>query len=352
MNKDSRIYVAGHNGLVGSAIVRELEGRGYGNVFCKPKRDFGNNNHRPDLRGSACQKTIYTIKPEYIFMCAAHAGGIQEAIDHPASMLVDNMLMIGNVFRYAHKYGVKKLINFGSSCIYPVDGPQPYKESQIGEGKTDENWAYAISKIGGVELCRSYNRQYGSNFLSVVPCNVFGPNDNFDPGTSHVIPALIRKLQEAKEKRDIYVNIWGTGEPRREFIYSDDLASITVSLMEHVDYDDIDGVINVGIGGDITIYKLALLIASVVYPGAVILRDFDAPNGVSSKLLDISKMRQWGYKAETPLKEGIEKAYADYLTHYKSIPSPEDSGRSLPATDDVREHETCLEGSSGCGNRC
>ena len=346
MNRDSRIYVAGHTGLVGSAIVRELERRGYSNI------------QRSNSRVTNLEHTYHifeyfrTFDPEYVFMCAAHSGGINEAISHPADMLADNMQIIANVTKACHDYGVKKLINFASSCIYPVGGKQPYKESQIGEGKTDENWAYAISKIASVELCRSYHRQYGNNFISVVPCNVFGVNDTYNLETSHVIPALIRKLHEAKENHETYVNIWGTGEPRREFIYSDDLASITVSLMEHVDYDDIDGVINVGIGGDITIYKLALLIASVVYPGAVILRDFDAPNGVPSKLLDISKMRQWGYKAETPLKEGIKKAYADYLTHYKSVPSTEDSGRSLPATDDVREHETCLEGSSGCGNRC
>ncbi|MCK5604840.1 GDP-L-fucose synthase [Candidatus Pacearchaeota archaeon] len=307
MNKTSRIYVAGHSGLVGSAIVRELERRGY---TVGPKESGG------DLRNSEHLELDWEFKEsEYIFMCAAHAGGIKEAISNPADMLADNMLMIGNVLKYAHEYGVKKLINFASSCIYPVDGPQPYKEKQIGTGRTDENWAYAIAKIAGVELCHSYYRQYGSNFISVVPCNVYGLNDNFDPETSHVIPALIRKFHEAKEKKETYVNIWGSGEAMREFIYSDDLAAITVSLMEHVEYDDIDGVINVGVGGDITIYKLALLIASVVYPGAVILRDFDAPNGVLRKLMDISKMKQWGYKAETPLLEGIKKVYDDYCSH-------------------------------------
>ncbi len=307
MKKDSKIYVAGHTGLVGSAIVRELERRGYGNVLTLSRKDV--NWFMPNW--DSVMKFFFENTPEYIFNCAAHAGGIKEAIDSPADMLIDNLFIQGNILLTAVADKVKKLLNFGSSCIYPLDGPQPYKEEQIGTGKTDENWSYAIAKLAGIELCRAYHKQYGSNFLSVVPCNVYGVGDNFDLDKAHVIPALIRKFHESKGR----VDVWGGGTAKREFIYSDDLAKICVTLMERYDYDDLhDGVINVGTGREVDIDTIVELLKAVSGKEPAIYHDISRPGGVPSKLMDISRMRKLGLDMylDTPFRKGLEQAYEWY----------------------------------------
>jgi GDP-L-fucose synthase len=307
MNKKSSIYITGDTGLVGSAIIRELKRRNYDHLLFAEHDIY-------DLRQQQAVRYFFMKhKPEYVFHCAAHAGGIKEAINYPADMLFDNMMINMNVINAARMTGVKKLINLGSSCIYPVNGKQPYKETQIGKGKTDENWTYAIAKIAGIELCRAYHKQYGNNFISLIPCNLYGINDNFDYDKAHVIPALIRKFTEAKKSKSIYVSLWGNGESKREFMYVDDFAWACVEVMEKVDYDDIDGIMNVGTGYDVSIMMLARLIQRIIYPEAVILRSFDGPNGIPSKLMDVSRMKKaLNWIPSTTLKEGITSVYEWY----------------------------------------
>jgi GDP-L-fucose synthase len=248
-------------------------------------------------------------------MCAAHSGGINEAITHPADMAYDNMMMQTNVIKNCYDYSVKKLLFLGSSCVYPVNGKQPYTEDQIGDGKTDENWAYASVKIAGIELCKAFHRQYGSNFITAIPCNIYGPHDNFNIEYSHVIPALLKKMYDAYDN----IEMWGDGTPEREFMYSDDFADAAVFLMENVDYDDIDGVVNAGTGENVSIKTLLSLICNItdknhVYP----YWNSSRPNGVKSKLMDSSKIHKLGWKHKIGIREGLERTYRWYIENRTS----------------------------------
>jgi len=305
MRKDSKIYVAGHTGLVGSAIVRELKRKKYDNIITIVGIDL----RKPFLSGFI----QISLQAEYVFNCAAHAGGISEAINKPAEMIRDNLLIQTNIIDVCKQTGVKKLLNLGSSCIYPVNGEQPYTEEQLGTGKTDENWLYAIAKLAGIEMCRAYYRQYGCNFMTAIPCNLYGPGDNFDLEKAHVIPALIRKIDESKTYQ-----IWGAGSSQREFLYVDDFANAAVMLMERCDYEDLcDGVVNVGSGQEISIGALTDLVFNIVRPSenGIGLYDNSKPSGVKSKLMDSSRINALGWEPETSLKEGIEKTYRWYLAY-------------------------------------
>lgn len=309
MKKNSKILVLGSTGLVGSAVVRELQRRGYRDVFTPSSK-------RPDLRNyENTFKLFFNILPEYVFNCAGHAGGIMEAIEKPAEMLYDNMMIQANVIEMCKKAKVNKLLNFASSCIYPVDGEQPYKEEQIGDGKTDENWSYAVAKISGIEMCRAYHKQYGCNFMTVVPCNVYGINDDFSE-RGHVIPSLIGKFsKEWPSSDEVPVVVWGDGSSRREFIYSDDLANACVMIMETTHYNDLhDGVVNIGVGEDISIDDL---MAEHINPIVADMYgswcyEHDKPNGVQSKLMDSTRIRELGWNPEISLEEGIKRTYAWY----------------------------------------
>jgi len=240
--------------------------------------------------------------------------GTAEAIGKPAGMIYDNLMIQANIIHACYMNGVKKLLNLGSSCIYPLDGEQPYKEEQIGDGKTDENWSYAIAKIAAVEMCRAYYREYGCNFISAIPCNLYGPNDNFGDN-GHVIPMLIRKFHEAKAHKGSVVKVWGDGTPRREFLYSDDFAECAVMLMEKYDFEDLcNGIVNIGCGEDVTINSLRETISDVVESYPFVKQEFDKPNGVPSKLMDSSRIRKLGWEPKTSLKEGIKKTYDHYRT--------------------------------------
>ena len=301
MKRDSKIYVAGHTGLVGSAIVRELKKKGYTNVV----------GYRVDLTDRYQTFDVFHKElPEYVFGAPAHAGGIMEAINKPAEMLLDNLLIQANLTEMCKDFGVKKFLNIGSSCIYPVDGEQPYKEEQLGTGKTDENWSYAVAKLAGIELCRAYHKQYGCNFITAIPCNLYGINDNFGDN-GHVIPMLIRKFHEYDDS----VDIWGDGSARREFLYVDDFAECAVWLMETWDYEDLyDGVVNVGKGRNVEIHDLALCIAKIIDPEVKkgIYFATSRPSGVHSKLMDSTIINHLGWKPKTSLKEGVAKVYEWY----------------------------------------
>ena len=312
MNKGSKIYVAGHKGLAGSAIVRELERKGYTRII-KLTRD------KCDLRDPEAVYYLFeTQKPEYVFMAAAHAGGIKRAIDFPVEMQVDNIRIQTNILECAKDFRAKKLIFLSSSCVYPVDAYQPYKEEYIGTGKTDENWSYALAKLAGTELCRAYHRQYGCNFMTVVPCNMYGINDNFDLEYSHVIPALIRKFHECET-----VEVWGgrkiiDGEkyyytPAREFLFSDDFARAVVMLMETKDYEDLyNGVINIGAGDETEIATLVDITEDIVSPGKKVVWNREKPFGVNSKLMDSGRIRAMGWEPKVGLREGVSRVYVWY----------------------------------------
>ena len=310
MNKEDKIYVAGHSGLAGSAIVRRLIRRGYKNILTIPHTrtdGLGLDLRRPTV----VENLINTQRPSYIFMCAAHSGGIKEAIDNPAEMLTDNIRMTTNILEYASKHEmVKKVMNLGSSCIYPVDALQPYGERSIGTGKTDENWSYAVAKIAGIELCRAYKKQYNKNFISVIPANLYGPGDNFDLDKAHVIPAILRKFHESNGTP---VRIWGDGTAKREFLYVDDFADACVWIMENLDYDDlVDGVINVGTGRDISIFELANLVQAIVPDEKHYVFDKSEPHGISSKLMDVTALAAAGWSYKTSLLTGLAKTYEWY----------------------------------------
>lgn len=304
----SSIYLAGHTGLVGSAIMRRLSQAGFHNILTAPFPGL-------DLREQHCvQAWFQEQRPEYVLMPAGLVGGIWANSQRPAEFLHDNLTMAANVIHAAHRTGVRKLLYLGSSCIYPRECPQPIREEYLLTGPLEPtNEGYALAKIVGIKLCQTYRRQYGDQFISAMPTNLYGPGDNFDLDASHVIPALIRKFHEARESGHPEVTIWGTGQPRREFLHVDDLADACLFLLQH--YDD-SVPINVGTGQDLTIRELAELIRSVVYPSAQLVFDATKPDGTPRKLLDVSRLRDLGWRASTELSEGIESTYRWYITHY------------------------------------
>ncbi|MGJ7035661.1 GDP-L-fucose synthase [Anoxybacillus eryuanensis] len=305
MNKEAKIYVAGHRGLVGSAILRKLQAKGYTNLVYKTSQEL-------DLRDkNEVDKFFEEEKPEYVFLAAAKVGGIVANNEYPADFIRDNLMIQTNVIDAAYRNGVKKLLFLGSTCIYPKFAPQPLKEEYLLTGELEPtNEPYAIAKIAGIKMCQSYNRQYGTKYISVMPTNLYGPNDNFDLHTSHVLPALIRKFHEAKENNAPYVEVWGTGTPRREFLYSDDLADACVFLMDNYEGNEI---VNVGVGEDISIKELAEKIKSIVGYQGEIKFDTTKPDGTPRKLVDVSKLHALGWKASISLEEGLQKAYQWFL---------------------------------------
>lgn len=307
MRKNGKIYVAGHQGMVGSAIVRNLEEHGYGEIiYC--------SHEELDLRNQVNTEAFFAAnRPEYVFLAAAKVGGIQANSTYPANFIYDNLMIETNVINAAYRYGVKKLLFLGSSCIYPKLALQPIKEEYLLKGELEAtNEAYALAKIAGLKMCEAYNRQYGTNFMSVMPTNLYGPNDNYDLNTAHVLPALIRKFDEAIRNGQTWVNVWGTGTPRREFLYVDDLADACVFLMERYDCSDIGACINVGSGKDLTIRRLAEIIKDVVGFKGNLYFDSAKPDGTPQKLLDISRLKDLGWQYKTSLTEGIRKTYQWY----------------------------------------
>lgn len=331
MNKSSKIYIAGHRGLVGSAIYRRLKSEGYSNLVIRTSKEL-------DLTSQAEVETFFeNEKPEYVFLAAAKVGGIWANNTYPADFIYRNIMIQSNIIHSSYLHGVEKLLFLGSSCIYPKYAPQPMKEEYLLTGELEPtNEPYAVAKIAGIKMCESYNRQYGTNFISVMPTNLYGPFDNFDLETSHVLPALIRKFHEAKirmanlsEDRgrryeatasglqpqtsgNNAVTIWGTGTPRREFLYVDDLADACVFLMNNYDGSEI---VNIGVGEDVSISGLASLIKEIVGYKGDIVYDSTKPDGTPRKLLDVSRLNSLGWKAKTGLAEGIGKTYEWYVSN-------------------------------------
>jgi GDP-L-fucose synthase len=310
MEQNAKIYVAGHRGMVGSAIVRELQQLGYQNILLRSSAEL-------DLRNQSAVDDFYRQeKPDYVFVAAAKVGGILANNTYRAEFLFDNLCIQNNLIHGAHVHGVKKLLFLGSSCIYPKLAPQPLKEEYLLSGYLEPtNEPYAIAKITGIKMCEAYRDQYGCNFISAMPTNMYGPNDNYHPENSHVLPALIRKFHEAKVAGAAEVVVWGDGSPMREFLYADDLANALVYLM--LNYNEKEFV-NVGYGSDITIGDLAKLIGSVVgYTGNIVF-DASKPNGTPKKLMDSGRLFATGWKPKTDLEEGIKMAYADFLSKHSN----------------------------------
>ena len=305
MEKNARIYVAGHRGMVGSAICRELERQGYDNVLTRTHREL-------DLcRQEAVEAFFAEERPEYVFLAAAKVGGIQANAEAPADFMYQNMMLEMNVIHAAWKNGCKKLEFLGSSCIYPRMAPQPMREDCLLTSSLEEtNEAYALAKIAGLKYCAYLNQQYRTDYISVMPTNLYGPNDNYHPEHSHVLPALIRRFHEAKEAGAESVTCWGDGSPLREFLYVDDLADLCVFLMERYSGDE---TVNAGSGKEISIRELADMVARAVDYRGKILWDTSKPNGTPRKLLDVSKAASLGWRYKTELEDGIRLAYRDYL---------------------------------------
>lgn len=310
MEKQAKIYVAGHRGMVGSAIVRELNRLGYFNVIVRTSAEL-------DLRNQSAVEMFYQQeKPDFVFVAAAKVGGILANNTYRAEFLYDNLCIQNNLIHNAHVVGVKKLLFLGSSCIYPKLAPQPLKEEYLLSGYLEPtNEPYAIAKITGIKMCEAYRDQYGCNFISAMPTNMYGPNDNYHPENSHVLPALIRKFHEAAESNSPEVVVWGDGTPMREFLYADDLANALVYLM--LNYDEREFV-NVGYGSDITIGDLAKMIGEIVGFKGEIVFDASKPNGTPKKLMDSSRLFATGWQPKTHLQEGISLAYADFLTKHST----------------------------------
>lgn len=301
MEQASKIYVAGHRGMVGSAIVRRLQSAGYNNIVTRTSAEL-------DLRNQEAVADFFAAeRPEYVFLAAAKVGGILANNKYKAEFLYDNLMIQNNVIHQAYVNGVKKLMFLGSSCIYPKLAPQPLKEEYLLTGALEPtNEPYAIAKIAGIKMCDAYRFQYGCNFISVMPTNLYGPNDNYDLHTSHVLPALIRKFHEAKQANATEVTVWGSGKPLREFLHADDLADACFFLMQH--YND-EGFVNIGVGEDISIENLALLIKKVVGYEGNIVWDSTKPDGTPRKLMDVSKLEGLGWQAKTSLEDGIRAVY-------------------------------------------
>jgi GDP-L-fucose synthase len=313
MNKTDKIYVAGHRGMVGSAIVRKLQQEGFNNLLLRTSREL-------DLRNQqAVLDFMQQEKPDYVFMAAAKVGGILANNTYRAEFLYDNMMIQTNIIHASYLNGAKKLMFLGSSCIYPKLAPQPLKEEYLLTGELEStNEPYAIAKIAGIKMCDAYRAQYGCNYISVMPTNLYGPNDNYSLETSHVLPALIRKFHEAKLQHAPSVVMWGTGQPRREFLHADDLADACFFLMQN--YND-PGFVNIGTGEDITIKDLALLVKDVVGYTGTIEHDLSKPDGTPRKLMDVQKLHQLGWKAAINLREGIEKVYREFSAGYAAVSS-------------------------------
>ncbi len=305
MNENSRIYVAGHRGLVGSAIWRELERQGFKNLAGRSRSEVNL------LDAGAVQKFFAEAKPEFVFVAAAKVGGIHANNTQPAAFLFENLQIQNNLIHAAKLAGVKKLLFLGSSCIYPKLAPQPLKEEYLLTGPLEPtNEWYAVAKIAGIKLCQAYRRQYGCDFISAMPTNMYGPNDNYDLQTSHVLPALIRKFHDAKTSSAATVTCWGTGTPLREFLYADDLASACVFLMQNYSEEQF---INVGSGSEITIRELSELVKRIVGFSGGIVWDKSKPDGTPRKLMDSSRLFALGWKPQIDLESGIRLAYADFL---------------------------------------
>ena len=305
MDRGSRIYVAGHRGLVGSALVRRLQAEGFGEVITRDREELDLTDQR------AVEDFFARERPEYVFLAAARVGGILANSRYPADFIRENLLIQTHVIDAAYRYGVKKLLFLGSSCIYPKHAPQPMKEEYLLTGPLEPtNEAYAVAKIAGLKMVEYYRRQYGFNGISLMPTNLYGPGDRFDPEQSHVIPALLRRFHEAKERGDGEVVVWGTGTPRREFLYVDDLADAAVFLMGR--YDE-EMWINVGVGEDITIQELAEMVKEIVGFRGRIVYDPSKPDGTPRKLLDVSRLFALGWRPRVSLREGLERTYRWYL---------------------------------------
>lgn len=311
MNPQSKIYVAGHNGLVGGALVRVLRAKGYENLILRSRAEL-------DLTSQTAVESFFAReKPEYVFLAAAKVGGIYANDTYPAEFLRDNLLIQANVIHSAWEHGVRKLQFLGSSCIYPKYAEQPIKESSLLTGALEPtNEWYAIAKIAGIKQCQAYRRQYGFDAISIMPTNLYGPGDNFDLRKSHVLPALIRKFHEAKLAEAPDVTIWGTGSARREFLHVDDLADAAVHLMLHYSGEEL---INVGVGDDLTILELARLVKEVVGYSGGIRHDLSKPDGTPRKLLDVTRLHELGWSARVPLREGVAATYAWFLEYEGSL---------------------------------
>lgn len=301
MNLDSKIFVAGHTGLVGSAIVRSLREQGYKNLVLVTSKEL-------DLRNeSAVLNFFKQTKPEYVFLAAAKCGGIRDNIDHPVQFLEDNLKIQNSVISSSYKTSVKKLMFLGSACIYPKECPQPIKEEYLLSGYLEPtNEAYSLAKIAGIKLCQAYNAQYETNYISVNPCNVYGPKDNFSAETSHVIAGLIRRIHEAKKSKKEFVDCWGTGSARREFIYVEDLAESLIFLMNN--YNDSE-VVNVGVGKDVSIKELVGHIVDVIEYDGEIKWDTSKPEGMKQRLLDTTKLKELGWEPRTSIDQGLQLTY-------------------------------------------
>ncbi|MBK8742064.1 MAG: GDP-L-fucose synthase [Betaproteobacteria bacterium] len=318
MNPATRLYVAGHRGLVGSALVRALRGRGYTSIIARTHAEL-------DLTDQQAVKAFFAAeRPEVVCLAAAKVGGIMANNTYPAKFIQENLAIQNNVIDEARRAGVQRLLFLGSSCIYPRDCPQPIREDYVMTGPLEPtNRPYAMAKLAGLEMCWAYNRQYGTQYLCAMPTNLYGPGDNYDLETSHVLPALIRRFHEAKARGDKTVTLWGTGTPRREFLYSDDMAEACVQLLECPEDmlallfpEDQAPLVNIGCGEDVTIRELALLIREVVGSDAEILWDRSKPDGTPRKLLDVSRLKQLGWRQTTMLRDGIALAYADFKSGF------------------------------------
>ncbi|KAA0958747.1 GDP-L-fucose synthase [Planococcus sp. ANT_H30] len=310
MDKSSKIYIAGHRGLVGSAIVKDLERKGYSNLVYRNSKELDLTERKQ------VDKFFELEKPEYVFLAAAKVGGIVANNDFPADFIRDNLMIQTNVIDASFQNGVKKLLFLGSTCIYPKMAPQPMNENSLLTGALEPtNESYAIAKIAGIKMCESYNRQYGTDYISVMPTNLYGPNDNFNLQSSHVLPALIRKFHEAKLHETSSVEVWGTGTPRREFLYSEDLADATVYLMNNYSGN---GFVNIGVGKDISIKELAEKIKEIVgYEGEIVFNT-SKPDGTPRKLVDVQKLNSLGWEAKVSLDQGLKQAYNWFLKNIEN----------------------------------
>ena len=308
MQPEARVFVAGHGGLVGSAVLRRLQGEGFSRVLTATREQL-------DLRDQAAVNYWFRAnRPEYVFLVAGTVGGILANSTRRAEFIYDNMMIHATVVHAAHLFPVKRLLYLGSSCIYPRESPQPMKEEHLLSGLLEPtNEPYAIAKIAGIKLCQAYRKQYGSDFISAMPTNLYGPNDNFDLTSSHVLPALIRKFHDAKREGRAEVAIWGTGSPRREFLHVDDLADACVFLMRR--YDAVEHV-NVGTGEDLTIRELAQTVRDIVHPQAQLVFDPTKPDGTPRKLLDVSRLHALGWRHSIPLRDGIATSYQWFLDNH------------------------------------